>query len=43
MLGRTVMISEAHNKEVSLNVEQLLPGIYLIKVNGAYAGKFVKQ
>ena len=37
------LITSISDKEVQINIEQLLAGIYFVNVNGINAGKFVKQ
>ncbi len=44
MLGRSaITVAPTYKKKVTINIPYLLPGQYMIKVNGAYAGKFLKD
>lgn len=43
ILGQTVIANDANRKEIRLNVAHLPTGIYIIKVNGVYIGRFVKE
>lgn len=42
-LGQLVLTHQPHTKETVVNIQHLPPGIYLIKINGFPAGKFIKE
>jgi hypothetical protein len=42
LLGQTVLESGSVGKDVVLDISALVPGVYAVRVNGAYCGKVVK-
>ncbi len=43
ILGQTIYTESFDTKETSLDVSTLMPGVYLLKVNGSEIKKFVKE
>jgi sugar lactone lactonase YvrE len=42
-LGQLVHTTQSNEKQVSLQIAHLPAGLYMVKVNGIYAGKFIKE
>lgn len=43
MTGREVLAQSGKKNNLTLNIQTLAPGIYIIKINGAYVYKIVKE
>lgn len=43
VFGQTVLTKNTNKKETTLSIGHLSPGIYLVKINGIHAGRFVKE
>jgi len=43
LIGREILTTSADTKFADINTTALIPGIYIVKIDGTVAGKFVKE